>query len=334
MREELLDIVHADYPGLSNSSVCQAFGIPRSSVYYQPRADEVGNKRRSPRTLLDEERQQVLDTLHSDRFVDSSPREVYGTLLDEQKYICSVRTMYRILAAEGEAKDRRNQRRHRNDQKPELVATGVNMLWSWDITQLKGSIPGLFYHLYVILDVYSRYVVGWLISERSRAEHAERLIRETAIRQQVSPNVLTLHSDNGKQMIAKNVSQLLAGLGVTRSLNRPHVSNDNPYSESGFKTLKYHPSFPERFGSLEDARLYCQSFFKWYNTEHHHTGLGLLTPECVHSGKAEEVIKNRQKVLNEVYKRFPERFVNGIPKHPELPKDVWINKPDGVFEKE
>ena len=235
-------------------------------------------------TLSPEERQKVLDLLHTDRFVDQSPREVYATLLDEGTYLCSVRSMYRVLDEQGEVRERRDQLRHPVYQPPELLATGPNQVWSWDITKLKGPVKWTYYYLYVLLDIFSRYVVGWMVAHREQASLARKLIEETCEKQTIEPGQLLVHSDRGPSMSSKPVALLLADLGVTKSHSRPHVSNDNPYSESQFKTLKYRPEFPERFGSMEDARGFCQTFFPWYNTEHHHSGIGFLTPEQVHYG--------------------------------------------------
>jgi putative transposase len=274
-----------------------------------------------------EERQQVLDTLHSPRFRDRAPAEVVATLLDEGTYLASERTMYRILAAEGEAGERRNQLAHPAYAKPELLATGPNQLWSWDITKLKGPSKWTYFYLYVILDVYSRYVVGWLVAFRESAVLAEQLIDETAANQGIPPGQLTIHADRGSSMTSKPVAFLLADLGITKSHSRPHVSNDNPFSESQFKTLKYWPGFPDRFASFELSRAYCRPFFAWYNTEHRHSGIGMLTPAMVHSGQAERVRTYRTAVLDDAYAAHPERFVHGKPTPPTVPNAVWINPP-------
>jgi putative transposase len=263
----------------------------------------------------------------SDRFMDQAPHEVYATLLDDGQYLCSVRTMYRILEAEGELRERSDQSRHPAYQKPELLAGAPNEVWSWDITKLLGPVKWSYYYLYVILDIFSRYVVGWMVAEGESAELAERLIAETCDKQQIQPGSLTLHADRGSSMKSKPVAGLMADLGVTKTHSRPHVSNDNPFSEAQFKTLKYRPEFPERFGSLPDARSFCREFFSWYNCEHHHTGIGLLTPKMVHYGVAPKVIAARDRVLRAAYEAHPERFVRGIPKAPRLPAAVWINPP-------
>jgi len=273
------------------------------------------------------EQQRVLDVLHSERFQDKAPTEVFATLLDEGTYLCSVRTMYRILKQAGEVRERRDQLRHPNYQKPQLLATGANQVWSWDITKLLGPVKWTYFYLYVILDIFSRYVVGWMVAERESAELAKRLIGETCAKQNIAPDQLTIHADRGTSMTSKPVALLLADLGVTKTHSRPHVSDDNPFSESQFKTLKYRPEFPDRFGSIQDARAFCQVFFPWYNTEHHHTGIGLLTPEVLHYGRADEIIAQRQVVLSQAFQRNPERFVRTHPRPPARPTAVWINAP-------
>jgi putative transposase len=252
---------------------------------------------------------------------------VYATLLDEGMYLASQRTMYRILAAAAEVRERRNQLRHPAYAKPELLATGPNELWSWDITKLKGPAKWTYYHLYVILDVFSRYAPGWMVARRESAALAERLIADTLAKEGIVPGQLVLHADRGTSMRSKPVALLLADLGVERTHSRPHVSNDNPYSESAFRTLKYRPAFPARFGSIEDARAFCRDFFSWYNTEHRHSGIGLLTPADVHHGRAAEVTAARAVTLARAYAAHPERFVRQPPQPPQLPTAVWINPP-------
>lgn len=275
-----------------------------------------------------EERQRILCVLHEDRFVDKAPSEVYATLLDEGIYLCSIRTMYRILHAHDEVRERRNVLRHPQYKKPELLATAPNQVWSWDITKLKGPAKWTYYYLYVILDIFSRHAVGWMVARRESAELAKDLIGETCMRQGIEEDQLIIHSDRGSAMTSKTVALLMSDLGVIKSLNRPHVSNDNPFSESQFKTLKYQPAFPERFGSIEDARAYCQRFFKWYNEEHYHSGIALMTPAVVHYGSAAKCNDRRQMVLAKAFEEHPERFVNGLPKVLELPEAVWINPPN------
>ena len=311
-------------------SACKAMGVSRATLYRRrcrPTKDCQTDRPCSPRALSAQERQEVKGMLYSERFVDQAPREVYATLLDEGQYLCSVRTMYRLLSEEGASKERRNQLRHPNYKKPELLATGPNQVWSWDITKLLGPQKWLHYHLYVILDIYSRYVVGWTLAHRESASLASRLIRQTVVKQGVSEDLLTIHSDRGPSMASQSVAQLLATLGVVKSHSRPHVSNDNPFSESQFKTMKYRPEFPSRFGSFEDALSYCRVFFKWYNDEHYHSGIGLLTPAILHYGMGEKVIEERAHVLQNAYEAHPERFVRGCPKAQTLPAAVWINPP-------
>lgn len=312
----------------------RALGVSRATVYRHRRpdpADAVIKPRPKPkRSLTEVERQAVLDVLHSPRFVDQSPTEVYATLLDERTYLCSARTMYRILAENKEVRERRNQLRHPAYQKPELLATGPNQVWSWDITKLMGPAKWSYFYLYVIIDIYSRCVVGWMVATRESAELAKRLIHDTKIKQGITPGQLIIHADRGTSMRSKAVALLLSDLGITKTHSRPHTSNDNPYSEAQFKTLKYRPDFPARFGSIEDARAFCRGFFQWYNTEHHHSGIGLLTPETLHYGRAEAVTNARQEVLQAAYAAHPERFVNKPPQPPAIPTAVWINKPDNL----
>ena len=286
----------------------------------------VGTNHSSPRRLSEAEEEHVLQILNSERFRDTAPGEVYATLLDEGERICSERTMYRILARHGMTVERR-QSVPRNYKKPELLATRPNELWSWDITKLKGPAKWTYYYLYKIIDVYSRYVVGWMVAHRESAELAEGLIAETILKQEIKPGQLTIHADRGSSMTSVTVGQLLADLGVTKTHSRPHVSNDNPYSESGFKTLKYRPGFPECFGSIEDARAFCRDFFSWYNTEHRHSGIAMLTPDSVHYNQYEKVLNARSIILFNAYMDHPERFVKGVPSVELVPKEVWINKP-------
>ena len=308
---------------------CAALGVSRATFYRRQRPSTGHQQpRKTPaRSLSDAERKSVLDTLSSERFVDRAPAEVVATLLDERTYLCSERTMYRILAAEAPVRDRRNQLRHPAYAKPELVATAPNQVWSWDITKLKGPKTWTGYYLYVMLDIFSRYVVGWLIADRENTALAKRLIKQSCDTQQVEPNQLTLHSDRGSPMTSQGTAQLLARLSVTRSLSRPQISNDNPFSEAQFKTLKYHPGFPDRFGSIEDAQAFCRRFLSWYNADHRHSGLAMLTPEDVHYGRAEQVLALRQTVLDGAFQDHPERFVGGKPMAPAAPDSAWINPP-------
>ena len=286
--------------------------------------------RSHPRALSVAEQQAVRDVLHSDRFQDAAPAAVYATLLDEGTYLASERTMYRLLADDGETHPRRDQLVHPAYQKPELLATAPNQVWSWDITKLLGPAKWTYFYLYVILDIYSRYVVGWMVAHREQAELAERLIAETLAKQDIPADQLTLHADRGSSMTSKPVAFLLADLGVTKTHSRPHVSNDNPYSESQFKTLKYRPDFPDRFASMEEARAFCQDFFRWYNAEHRHSGIGLLPPEVVHYGQAQAAYDARCQVLAAAYAAHPERFVRQAPRPPQLPTAAWINPPKPV----
>ena len=308
---------------------CAALSVARATFYrrQQPKGEVPRPPRPVPRALPPDERKRVLGLLTDDRFADLAPAEVYATLLDEGTFVCSIPTMYRILRENRQVQERRNQRRHPRYKAPELLATGPNQLWSWDITKLKGPAKWTYFYLYVILDVYSRYVVGWMVAYRESAALAERLIESVCRREGIEKGHLTIHADRGSSMISKTVALLLADLGVTKSHSRPHVSNDNPYSESQFKTLKYRAGFPDRFGSLQDARRFLVDFFAWYNTRHHHGGLGLLTPSDVHCGFAAKRQAEREAVLRNAFAMMPERFVRGVPKPPALPAEVWINKP-------
>lgn len=321
-------------PVVGTAAACQALGRPRSSHYRRhrrspaPPAPPAGPRKRQPRALSPAERQQVMDTLHDPRFVDQAPASVYATLLDEGSYLCSISTMYRLLADHGEVRERRRQATHPAHVKPELVATAPNVCWSWDITKLLGPAKWSYYYLYVIIDIYSRYVPGWLLAHREDAKLAEKLLADTCFRQNIGHGQLSIHADRGSSMASKPVAFLLADLGVTKSHSRPHVSNDNPFSEAQFKTLKYRPDFPDRFGSIEDARAFCRTFFAWYNAAHRHSGIGLMTPADVHYGRAPEVITARQGVLDRAWQTHPERFVRHRPQPPQLPEAAWINRPD------
>jgi putative transposase len=284
-------------------------------------------KKPPPRKLPDEERAAILAVLHEDRFCNLAPAAVWATLLDEGKHLCSERTMYRILDENRELRERRNQRRHPAYVAPELMATGPKQLWSWDITKLKTFVKSQYLHLYVILDVFSRYVVGWMVAERESGELAKALIDETCERQSITPGELTFHADNGAAMVSQPVAFLLASLGVVKSHSRPHVSDDNPFSEAQFKTLKYRPDFPARFASLTHAREFLREFFDWYNNRHRHDALALLTPHDVHHGLVAERLAQRARVLDAAYAAHPERFVRGAPVPAAPPKAVWINPP-------
>jgi len=320
-------------PLVGMKRACQALAVPRATMYRRRRAclPTAQSSKKAPRhasrALSESEQSTVLQCLHEERFQDSSPAQVYAALLDEGRFHCSIRTMYRLLEAGGESRERRDQLTHPPYQKPELLATEANQLWSWDITKLRGPVKWSTFHLYVILDVFSRYVVGWMIAYRESAELAKRLIEHTCRKQNIAAGQLTIHADRGSSMKSKPVALLMADLGVTKTHSRPHVSDDNPYSESHFRTLKYRPGFPDRFGSIEDARGFCQTFFRWYNFEHHHSGLGLMTPAMVHHGQAPQIRAHRQVVLDAAFAAHPERFVRRPPKPPDLPAQVWINKP-------
>ena len=311
------------------TQACEAVTYPRSTFYWDRRPVPVPPAERapSPRGLTADEKETVRDVLNSERFQDASPRQVYAVLLDEGVYYCHWRTMYRVLAENGEVRERRNQLRHPVYQKPELLATGPNQVWSWDITRLRGPVKWSYFYLYVVLDIFSRYIVGWLIAPRESEELARHLIHESCRQQQIGREQLTLHADRGSPMVAKSMEQLLIDLSVAKSHARPHTSNDNPFSEAQFKTMKYRPDYPQRFGSIEDARAWARGFVSWYNQEHRHTGLALMAPATVHYGLAEQVNEQRQAVLQAAYEQHPERFVKGAPIPPQLPGEVWINPP-------
>lgn len=316
-------------------AACAALGRPRATYYRHHRGSPPPPRPKrepapQPRALSAVERAEVLGVLHRERFVDQAPASVYATLLDEGRYLCSIPTMYRLLRAAGEVRERRRQAAHPTTVKPELLATAPNEVWSWDITKLVGPVKWTYFHLYVIIDIFSRYVPGWLLAHRESAELAERLLGETIRKQHILADQLTIHADRGTSMASKPVALLLADLGVTKSHSRPHCSNDNPYSEAHFKTLKYRPEFPERFGSIEDGRAFCQRFFRWYNHEHHHSGLGFHTPADVHFGRAPLIQFERARVLEVAYAAHPERFVRQVPVPPSLPGPAWINKPPEV----
>ncbi len=319
---------------IGKKAACEAFQIPKATFYrYHATGNEQNiesqsQKSEPPLALTHDEKQNVLDVLHSERFQDKAPYQVYATLLDEGVYQCSIRTMYRILESEhGDIKERRKQVQRSNYVKPELLATEPNQVWSWDITKLKSITKWTYYYLYVIIDIFSRYVVGWMIAHQEKTDLAKRLIEESCIKQNIKQNQLTLHADRGSSMKSKGVAQLLADLGVTKTHSRPHVSNDNPYSEAQFKTLKYCPEFPNCFGSIEDSRSFCKDFFHYYCKEHHHSGIGLVTPEQMHYGLAQRIYDERAAVLLTAYNKNPIRFKGKLPKPPSLPEAAWINKP-------
>lgn len=319
-------------PVVGVAQACAALGLPRASFYRRTLADGAAakppvRKAVQPRALSGAEREAVLSRLREERFQDVSPAAVYATLLDEGEYHCSIRTMYRILEEEGETRERRDQLVHPPYRKEELLATRPNELWSWDITKLMGPAKWTYFYLYVIIDVFSRYVVGWMVADKESAELAKQFIAETCAKQGIASGQLTIHADRGSSMTSKPVAFLMADLGVTKTHSRPHVSDDNPYSESHFKTMKYRPDFPERFGSIEDARSFSRRFVDWYNDEHRHSGLGLLSPSVVHHGLAEETVEKRADVLAAAYLAHPERFVRRPPQPPPVPREAWINRP-------
>jgi putative transposase len=318
-------------PIVGTRPACRALGASPATIYRRRRPPEPRPKKPRPkpaRALSETERAAALEALHDERFVDSSPAAVWATLLDEGRYLCSERTMYRLLAESGEVRERRNQLTHPPYAKPELLAKRPNELWSWDISKLKGPAKWTHYHLYVILDVFSRYVVGWTVQERESAALAEALIAQACEQQGIGRGRLTLHADRGSAMRSKPVAFLLADLGVTKTHSRPYTSTDNPYSEAQFRTLKYRPAFPARFDSIEQAREFCRFFFRWYNHEHRHSGIGLMTPATVHHGRAKKAHAARQAVLTAAYAANPERFVRKAPTPPRLPTAAWINKPE------
>ena len=306
-------------------ALCESVGLARATFYRRrqpPRPPTPTVRVASSRALVPAERQAVLDVLHSERFVDQSPAEVQATLLEEQTYLCSTRTMYRILDAAQEIRERRAQARHPAYAKPELVATAPNQIWSWDITKLKGPIPYLYYSLYVILDLFSRYVVGWMVATHENARLAQRLIEATCRKQYIGPHQITIHADRGAPMRSKLLVELYADLCIGVSHSRPRVSNDNPFSEAQFRTFKYRPEFPDRFGSIEHSRDVSRELFAWYNDAHHHSGLSYLTPADVHYGRAAPILDLRHRTRLAAYDAHPERFVQGPPRLERLPHAV------------
>jgi putative transposase len=323
--------VHELAPKVGVMAACLALGVPRSTYYRHQRPASPPRlrqpRRPHPRALTPDEQVVVRCQLNSERFVDRAPRAIYATLLDEGIRLCHWRTMYRLLRADTATTERRAIRRHPVYTRPELLATAPRQVWSWDITKLRGPQPGSWYNLYVVIDIFSRMIVGWLLADREDASLAERLIADACTREGIAPQQLTVHADRGAPMTSKLVAELLLDLGVTRSHSRPSISNDNPYSEAQFKTMKYGPSYPERFASIEEAQAWVTTFIRWYNTEHRHSGLGLLPPVIVHSGQASTVSTARQQTLDAAYADRPERFVRGRPVPPVVPDAVWINPP-------
>jgi putative transposase len=337
-----MDAVNQLAPTVGIESACDVLGVARASFYRQrpllgpmpAAAPPASIMRPTPaRALSADERQAVRTLLNSARFQDCAPAAIHATLLDEGQYLCSTRTMYRVLESDSSTRERRDQLIHPPYQKPELLATVPNQLWSWDITKLRGPAKWTYFYLYVILDVFSRYVVGWMVAMRETAELARKLIEETCQKQNIQPGQLGIHADRGSSMRSKPVAFLLADLSVTKTHSRPYTSNDNPFSESQFKTMKYRPDFPDRFGCIQDSRAFCQTFLAWYNDEHRHSGIGMMTPAMVHYGEAAFIREKRQTVLDTAYLAHPERFVRRPPVPLLLPKEVWINKPQNSDEK-
>lgn len=327
-------------PQVGVAPACRALDVPRAAFYRHGAlragapapAPEATPPRRPgpPRSLSPLERQEALDMLNGERFADCAPIQAYFELLDESRYYCSPRTMYRILDENRQVRERRDQLRHPAYAAPELLAVQPNEVWSWDITKLRGPAKWTCYHLYVILDIFSRYVVGWMVATRESDQLARQLIEETCRKQSIDAHQLTIHADRGPSMRSKAVAELLADLQVAKTHSRPHTSNDNPYSESQFKTMKYRPEFPDRFGSIEDARAFCVTFFDWYNTQHRHSGIAWLTPNAMHHGQEKDALAVRQQALDSAYAIHPERFVKGPPQPPQPPTAAWINPPSAT----
>jgi len=331
-RQQVIETTLELGEGLKNINLaCSTLGIPRATLYRHLKPVtpvERAPRAESPRALPPETRQKILDYLHSPEFVDCSPHATFYKLLDRDIYLASVRSFYRILDANKEVKERRNQLRHPNYTKPELLATGPLQVWCWDITKLKGPGKWEYYHLYVVIDIYSRLVVGWMLARRESGELATQLLRESIERQGVQPGQLTIHSDRGAAMQSKPVVALLSQLDVLKTNSRPRVSNDNPFSESQFKTTKYHPDFPDRFGSFEHALTFLRTFIPWYNEEHCHSGIQYLSPADVHYGRADAILAGRHETQLAHYRAHPERYIQGPPKRKRLPEAVYINPPN------
>ncbi|MDQ3642335.1 MAG: IS3 family transposase [Actinomycetota bacterium] len=327
----MIEPAFTELAGLTSAKrACELLGKPRATHYrrQRPPAQRPPAPRPTPPNALSEaERQEILGVLRSQEYCDLAPAQVWARLLDDGIYLCSISTMYRLLAMAGESRERRRQRTHPAKKKPELIARRPNQVWSWDITKLQGPTRGLYYELFVIIDIFSRYVVGWMVAPAETGELAEAFIAETIANQAINRDELSLHADRGTSMTSKPVVQLLVDLGVARSHSRPHVSNDNPYSEANFKTLKYCPAFPGRFGSIEDARAFCVTFFDHYNHVHRHAGIGLHTAASVHYGTATEVRRQRTSTLDAAYYANPSRFRHRRPTPPKLPTVAWINEP-------
>jgi putative transposase len=327
----MIDLVQQNKSEIGIKAACLAFDIPESSYHrweaQKNQSQEPKPKNKHPRALSDQEESEVLENLNNEKFVDKSPAAVKAILLDEGKYLCSTSTMYRILKKNNAVKERRDQKRRPDYHKPELIATGPNQVWTWDITKIRTGQKCVYHHLYVIIDMFSRYVVGWAVHSCEDATFAKDLIEETCEKQKIKSGQLTIHADRGAAMRSQTVSELMSTLGINKSHSRPYVSDDNPYSESQFKTLKYHSTYPKIITTIEEARHYLRDWFNWYNNEHRHSGIAMLSPVDVHTGRHKKVLANRQKALNEAYKKHPERFPKGCPKIQKLDRAVWINKP-------
>ena len=332
MNSECIDMIDNLSDHMTINKICADIGIPKSSYYYWKKKEEDQGEKETSKyqpswSLLLEEKEMILSIMNSEDYYDKSPAYIYYSLLDSGVYLCSIRSMYRILKENDQSKERRKIIHHGKYEKPELLAEKPNEVWSWDITKLKGPAKWIYYYLYVIIDIFSRYVVGWHIAYREESQIAKELIYQSLLKQEISKDQLTIHADRGSSMRSKPVAVLLSDLGVTKSHSRPYQSNDNPYSESQFKTLKYQPLFPERFENIESARDYCRDFFQWYNQEHYHSGIGYYTPESVHYGYCNEIYNNRSEVLLDAYFTNPGRFRNKIPRPLKPPKEAWINQP-------
>ena len=332
MNSECIDMIDNLSDHMTINKICADIGIPKSSYYYWKKKEEDQREKETSKyqpswSLLLEEKEMILSIMNSEDYYDKSPAYIYYSLLDSGVYLCSIRSMYRILKENNQSKERRKIIHHGKYEKPELLAEKPNEVWSWDITKLKGPAKWIYYYLYVIIDIFSRYVVGWHIAYREESQIAKELIYQSLLKQEISKDQLTIHADRGSSMRSKPVAVLLSDLGVTKSHSRPYQSNDNPYSESQFKTLKYQPLFPERFENIESARDYCRDFFQWYNQEHYHSGIGYYTPESVHYGYCNEIYNNRSEVLLDAYFTNPGRFRNKIPRPLKPPKEAWINQP-------
>ena len=315
-------------PIVGVAAACLALCMSRSRYYRaQKPKPEPTPRPRPARALSDDERAKVLATLDSDAFMDKAPAQVFAKLLEDGEYLCSVRTMYRVLAANDQVRERRAQRQQPTYTKPQLVATAPNQVWTGDITKLPGPTKGTYFALYVILDLYSRYIVGWQVALRESAAVYQDLVKACCKDQGVVPEQLTIHSDRGSPMTAKSTALLYVDLGIAKSHSRPYTSNDNPYSEANFRTLKYRPDMPDQLGSVEHARQVVNALVDWYNDDHYHVGLALMHPADVHFGRTADIIAARQRVLDAAHAAHPERFVTGRPIQKAPPPAAWINPP-------